>query len=199
MATVVGGGTPGSPGGSEERPTAPTRRAVPLRAPRPRGTGPELAATPLVVRRREEEETVVTFPALVWKEFLAGLAAFIFLLAVSIQVNAPLLSRANTAITPNPAKAPWYFVGLQELLERFPPVMAGVAFPSFVIIFMLLTPYLDRNPSRRPQDRKVAIALFTIYLCLAVSFVVIGVFFRGLAFNWDWTRILGHPGVKPAV
>jgi menaquinol-cytochrome c reductase cytochrome b/c subunit len=198
MATVVGG-TPASPGGGGERPPEPTGRAVPVRTPRPRGTGPELAATPLVVRRREEEETVVTFPALVWKEFLAGVAAFIFLLAVSIQVNAPLLQRANTAITPNPAKAPWYFVGLQELLERFPPVMAGVAFPSFVIIFMLLTPYLDRNPSRRPQDRKVAIALFTIYLCLAVSFVVIGVFFRGLAFNWDWTRILGHPGVKPAV
>ncbi|HEX4578913.1 MAG TPA: hypothetical protein VH498_02825 [Candidatus Dormibacteraeota bacterium] len=198
MATVVGG-TPGSPGGGDGRPPVRARAAVPLRTPRPRGTGPELAATPLVVRRREEEETVVTFPALVWKEFLAGLAAFIFLLGVSIQVNAPLLQRANTAITPNPAKAPWYFVGLQELLERFPPVMAGVAFPSFVIIFMLLTPYLDRNPSRRPQDRKVAIALFTIYLCLAVSFVVIGVFFRGLAFNWDWTRILGHPGVKPAV
>ena len=154
---------------------------------------------PLVVRRREEEETVVTFPALVWKEFLAGLVCFIFLLGVSIQINAPLLQRANTAITPNPAKAPWYFLGLQELLERFPPVMAGVAFPSFVIIFMLLTPYLDRNPSRRPQDRKVAIGLFTIYLCLAVSFVVIGVFFRGLAFNWDWTRILGHPGVQPPV
>jgi quinol-cytochrome oxidoreductase complex cytochrome b subunit len=77
--------------------------------------------------------------------------------------------------------------------------MAGVAFPSFVIIFMLLTPYLDKNPSRRPQDRKVAVALFTIYLCLAVSFVVIGVFFRGMAFNWDWTRILGHPGVKAPV
>jgi quinol-cytochrome oxidoreductase complex cytochrome b subunit len=197
MATVVGDNS-GTTGDGAAVPV--NRAAAPsVRTPRPRGTGPELAAMPLVVRRREEEETVVTFPALVWKEFLAGLAAFIFLLAVSIQVNAPLLQRANTAITPNPAKAPWYFLGLQELLERFPPVMAGVAFPSFVIIFMLLTPYLDRNPSRRPQDRKVAIALFTIYLCLAVSFVVIGVFFRGLAFNWDWTRILGHPGVKPAV
>ncbi len=197
MATVVGdnSGTTGDEAAVPlNRATAPAVRPL-----RPRGTGPELASTPLVVRRREEEETVVTFPALVWKEFLAGLAAFIFLLGVSIQVNAPLLQRANTAITPNPAKAPWYFLGLQELLERFPPVMAGVAFPSFVIIFMLLTPYLDRNPSRRPQDRKVAIGLFTIYLCLAVSFVVIGVFFRGLAFNWDWTRILGHPGVKPAV
>jgi len=197
MATVVGDNS----GATGDEAAVPLNRAATpaVRAPRPRGTGPELAAMPLVVRRREEEETVVTFPALVWKEFLAGLAAFIFLLGVSIQVNAPLLQRANTAITPNPAKAPWYFLGLQELLERFPPVMAGVAFPSFVIIFMLLTPYLDRNPSRRPQDRKVAIALFTIYLCLAVSFVVIGVFFRGLAFNWDWTRILGHPGVKPAV
>jgi menaquinol-cytochrome c reductase cytochrome b/c subunit len=197
MATVVDDNS----GAAGEGAAVPLSRnpAPGVRTPRPRGTGPELAAMPLVVRRREEEETVVTFPALVWKEFLAGLAAFIFLLAVSIQVNAPLLQRANTAITPNPAKAPWYFLGLQELLERFPPVMAGVAFPSFVIIFMLLTPYLDRNPSRRPQDRKVAIALFTIYLCLAVSFVVIGVFFRGLAFNWDWTRILGHPGVKPAV
>ena len=197
MATVVGD-TSGDTGEGQAVPVARTA-SVAVRMPRPRGTGPELASMPLVVRRREEEETVVTFPALVWKEFLAGLAMFIFLLGVSIQVNAPLLQRANTAITPNPAKAPWYFLGLQELLERFPPVMAGVAFPSFVIIFMLLTPYLDRNPSRRPQDRKVAIGLFTIYLCLAVSFVVIGVFFRGLAFNWDWTRILGHPGVKPAV
>lgn len=193
MATVTG--TP--PGSGSEGASVPLRPSGGARLQRPATTGPELASVPLVVRRREEEETVVTFPNLVWKEFVAGLACFIFLLGVSIQVNAPLLAQANTAITPNPAKAPWYFLGLQELLERFPPVMAGVAFPSFVIIFMLLTPYLDKNPSRRPQDRKVAITLFTIYLCLAVSFVVIGVFFRGLAFNWDWSRILGHPGVTP--
>ncbi len=192
MATVVGGGNGEGRGrtAQEMGSRAAAGRTI---------TGPELAAPPLVVRRREEEETVVTFPHLVWKEFLAGLAAFVFLMAVSIQVNAPLLQRANTAITPNPAKAPWYFVGLQELLERFPPVMAGVAFPSFVIIFMILTPYLDRNPSRRPQDRKVAIVLFTIYACLAVAFVVIGVFFRSLAFNWDWTMILGHPGLSSPV
>jgi quinol-cytochrome oxidoreductase complex cytochrome b subunit len=163
------------------------------------GPGPELVKAPLVVRRREDEETVVTFPTLVWKEFLAGLACFAFLLAVSIQVNAPLLQRANTAITPNPAKAPWYFLGLQELLERFPPVMAGVAFPTFVIVGMMLAPYLDKNPSRRPQDRKLAIALFTLYISLAVAFVVIGVFFRGLAFNWDWTKLFGHPGYVPPV
>jgi menaquinol-cytochrome c reductase cytochrome b/c subunit len=191
MTTVAGGG-----GG--DRPTARVTPASQGVRQRPRVSGPELASPPLVVRRREEEETVVTFPHLVWKEFLAGLGAFILLTAISIQINAPLLQRANTAITPNPAKAPWYFLGLQELLERFPPVMAGVMFPTFVIVGMILTPYLDRNPSRRPQDRKVAIVLFTIYLCLAVAFVVIGVFFRSLAFNWDWTKDLGHPGIKPA-
>jgi len=161
-------------------------------------TGPELASPPLVVRRREEEETVVTFPHLVWREFLAGLAMFVFLMVVSIQVNAPLLATANTAITPNPAKAPWYFVGLQELLERFPPIMAGVVFPTFVIVFMILTPYLDKNPSRRPQDRRVAIVLFTIYLCLAVAFVVIGALFRGQAFNFDCV-ICGHPHLTSPV
>lgn len=203
MATVIGGNGNGD-GGSRrvsDTPSAPATAASPGRTAgaRTRLTGPEMASAPLVVRRREQEETVVTFPTLVWKEFLAGLGAFVFLLAVSIQVNAPLLQRANTAITPNPAKAPWYFLGLQELLERFPPVMAGVAFPTFVIVGMMLTPYLDKNPSRRPQDRRVAITMFTVYVMLAVAFVVIGVFFRGLAFNWDWLRILGHPGVKPEV
>src|ERR1700693_3471904 len=170
MATVVEGGR--DPGGVDPRADGPRangpRGAVGSRPPAP-VSGPELASTPLVIRRREDEETVVTFPFLVWREFLAGLAAFVFLMLVSIQVNAPLLQRANTSITPNPARAPWYFVGLQELLERFPPIMAAVMFPTFVIIFMILTPYLDRNPRRRPSDRRVAITLFTIYLCLAVS------------------------------
>jgi quinol-cytochrome oxidoreductase complex cytochrome b subunit len=182
MATVVGNGGGNGDPGARGRVTVPGRQRV---------TGPELATPPLVVRRREEEETVVTFPALVYREFLAATAITAFLMLVSTWVNAPLLQRANTAITPNPAKAPWYF------LERFPPVMAGVAFPTFVIVGMILTPYLDKNPSRRPQDRKVAVALMTIYIMLAVAFVVIGVFFRGTAFTWQWDRILGHPGVHP--
>ncbi len=194
MTTVIGPGAGSGDGAGRVNAGA----AVSV-GPRRRVTGPELAAPPLVVRRREEEETVVTFPALVWKEFLAGLAMFCFLFLVSIWVNAPLLQKANTAITPNPAKAPWYFLGLQELLERFPPVMAGVAFPTFVIVGMILTPYIDKNPSRRPQDRRVAIAIFTGYVMLAVAFVVIGVFFRSLAFNWDWLKLLGHPGVHPEV
>lgn len=203
MATVTGpqgpGSSPSTPGGDGEQ---RARAAVEARlrtdgaALRARVSGPELAVAPLVVRRVEEEETVVTFPTLVWKEFLAGLACLIFLIAVSVQINAPLLQIANPAITPNPAKAPWYFVGLQELLEHFPPVMAGVMFPTLVIIGMIATPYLDRNPSRRPQDRKVAIVMFTVYICMAVAFVLAGQLFRGLGFNWNWTQIFGYPGLQ---
>jgi quinol-cytochrome oxidoreductase complex cytochrome b subunit len=200
MATVIGGSGGNGP---EGRPPARTRTLPPPQVPSGArgvaGTGPELVTPPLVVRRREEEETVVTFPALIFREFLAGLAIFALLMLISIFVNAPLLQRANTAITPNPAKAPWYFLGLQELLQRFPPIMAGVAFPTFVITGMILTPYLDKNPSRRPQDRKVAVTLFTLYAVLAVAFVIVGVFFRAEAFTWDWLKVLGHPGVNPEV
>jgi menaquinol-cytochrome c reductase cytochrome b/c subunit len=200
MATVTGPPGPGTTTPSGDGADAARRSGLVRGRPDPalaaRVSGPELAAAPLVVRRVEDEETVVTFPTLVWKEFLAGLACLVLMVAVSVQINAPLLQIANTAITPNPAKAPWYFVGLQELLEHFPPIMAGVMFPTFVIIGMIVTPYLDRNPSRRPQDRKVAIVLFTVYLCLAVAFVLAGQLFRGLGFNWDWTQVLGHPGLQ---
>src|ERR1700686_1854023 len=120
MATVV-------EGGRDPRGTVTPRPQAPI-------SGPELGSTPLVIRRREDEETVVTFPYLVWREFLAGLAAFVFLMLVSIQVNAPLLQKANVSITPNPAKAPWYFVGLQELLERSPPIMAGAGLPRLGMV-----------------------------------------------------------------
>src|SRR6266480_4979072 len=99
-----------------------------------------------------EDEMVVSFPEFVFKEFIAAVAMTAFLILVSVWLQAPLLGQANPGMTPNPSKAPWYFLGLQELLSRFPPLMAGVAFPTFVIVLMILVPFLDRNPSRR--DRK---------------------------------------------
>ncbi len=167
------------------------------RSPLASTTGPELARAPLVVQMAKEDEVVVTYPYLVWREYLSALAMFVFLLVVSFLVAAPLLARADLTVTPDFAKAPWYFLGLQELLQRFPPVMAGVAFPIMVVIGMLAMPYLDRNPSRRPQERKVAIALFTLFVCMCLAFVVIGVFFRGPGFVWDWTKILGYQGLVP--
>ncbi len=142
-------------------------------------------------RRDVEDEMIVSFPEFVFKEFLAALGVLIFLLIVSIFLDAPLLERANSSMTPNPSKAPWYFLGLQELLSRFPPVMAGVAFPTFVIVGMILTPYIDRNPSRRPSERRLAIILFTAYLVFAVAFVLIGTFFRGREWTWFWWNFGG--------
>ncbi len=149
------------------------------------------AEAPLAVRDDTEDEMIVSFPEFVFKEFIAAVAMTVFLLVTSVFLQAPLLEQANSAMTPNPSKAPWYFVGLQELLSRFPPLMAGVMFPTFVIVLMILVPYFDRNPSRRPSERKVAIVLFTLYLLIAVALVVIGEFFRGPEFRWNWGYVLG--------
>jgi len=150
-----------------------------------------LTEAPLAVRDDSEDEMIVSFPEFVFKEFIVAVGMTVFLLIVSVVLQAPLLQKANPAMTPNPSKAPWYFLGLQELLSRFPPLMAGVMFPTFVILLMIFVPYLDRNPSRRPAERKVAIVLFTLYLLVAVALVLIGTFFRGKEFIWNWGYVLG--------
>src|SRR3989441_6575357 len=146
---------------------------------------------PTTVRDDSEDEMIVSFPEFIFKEFIAAVAMTVFWIVVSIFVQAPLRGQANRGVTPNPSKAPWYFLGWQELLSRFPPLMAGVAFPTFVIVLMILVPFLDRNPSRRPSERKVAIILFTLYMLIAVALVLIGTFFRGEAWTWNWGLVLG--------
>ena len=146
---------------------------------------------PLAIRDDSDDEMIVSFPEFIFKEFIVAVGMTVFLVLVSVLLQAPLLGKANAAMTPNPSKAPWYFLGLQELLSRFPPLMAGVAFPTFVIAFMVLVPYIDRNPSRRPAERKLAIILFALYMLIAVALVLIGTFFRGHEFTWDWGWVLG--------
>src|SRR5438105_14011852 len=99
----------------------------------------------------------------------------VFLVLVSIFLQAPLLGQANPGVTPNPSKAPSYFLRLQELLSRFPPLMAGVAFPTFVIVLMILVPFLDRNPSRRPAERNVATRLFARDTLIVGALLLLGV------------------------
>jgi menaquinol-cytochrome c reductase cytochrome b/c subunit len=107
-----------------------------------------------------------------------------FLLIFSIFVNAPLLSWPTSTETPNPSKAPWYFLGLQELLTMFHPMVAGVTIPGMGIFLLMLAPYIDRNPSNKPEDRKFAISLFTVFLMFWAVLVIIGSFFRGPGFNF---------------
>jgi hypothetical protein len=129
-------------------------------------------------------DKVHTWPHLLVIEFVAALAITAFTLIFSIFVNAPLLELANTNQTPNPSKAPWYFLGLQELLTMFHPMVAGVTIPGVGIFLLIFAPFIDRNPSTKPEDRKFAIALFTVQMMFWAVLVIIGSFFRGPGFNF---------------
>ena len=129
-------------------------------------------------------DKVHTWPHLLAVEFVAALACTAFLFFFSIFVNAPLLQLANPNQTPNPSKAPWYFLGLQELLTMFHPMVAGVTIPGIALFALILAPYIDRNPSNKPEDRKFATSLMTVHLMFWAVLVIIGSFFRGPGFNF---------------
>ena len=129
-------------------------------------------------------DKVNTWPHLLVGEFVASLACLTLLMVLSAFVNAPLLELANYNATPNPSKAPWYFLGLQELLTMFHPMVAGVTIPGMGLFLLILSPYLDKNPSNKPEDRKFAISIFTIFLMFWAVLVIIGSFFRGRGFNF---------------
>jgi menaquinol-cytochrome c reductase cytochrome b/c subunit len=129
-------------------------------------------------------DKVHTWPHLLLAEFVAALLITAFLLIFSIFVNAPLLTLANFNLTPNPSKAPWYFLGLQELLTMFHPMVAGVTIPGMGLAVLILAPYIDKNPSNRPEDRKFAISLMTVHLMFWAVLVMIGSFFRGPGQNF---------------
>jgi menaquinol-cytochrome c reductase cytochrome b/c subunit len=135
------------------------------------------------------QDKVHTWPHLLVVEFGAALFCTAFLLFFSIFVNAPFLGLANPNQTPNPSKAPWYFLGLQELLTMFHPMVAGVLLPGMVIMVLILAPYVDKNPSNKPEDRKFAISMMTIHLMMWAVLVMIGSFFRGpgqnFVFPWN--------------
>ena len=129
-------------------------------------------------------DKVHTWPHLLAAEFVAALACTAFLFFFSIFVNAPLLQLANPNQTPNPSKAPWYFLGLQELLTMFHPMVAGVTVPGIALFALILAPYIDKNPSNKPEDRKFATSIMTVYLMFWAVLVMIGSFFRGPGFNF---------------
>ena len=140
------------------------------------GSIQDIRATPV--------DKVHVWPHLLVAEFLAALAITLFTLLFSIFVNAPLLELADFNKTPNPSKAPWYFLGLQELLTMFHPMVAGVTIPGIGLFLLIMAPYIDKNPSKRPEDRKFAISLMTIHLTFWAVLVMIGSFFRGPGFNF---------------
>lgn len=133
---------------------------------------------------RQPMDRVNVWPHLMAAEFVSLLVVMALLTIFSSAVDAPLRELANFNQTPNPSKAPWYFLGLQELLKMFHPMVAGVAIPGVGLAGLAVAGYIDKNPSNKPEDRKFAIALFTFFIMFWAVLVIIGSFFRGEGFNY---------------
>ena len=137
--------------------------------------------------KAEPTDKVNTWPHLMLMEFGALLAITGLLVIMSVIIFSPLLDPANVNSTPNPSKAPWYFLGLQELLSYFDPQIAGVTVPTITgIIGFMMIPFVDKNPSTRPSDRKFAILLYSMFMVGAGTLTLIGVLFRGRGFNFTY-------------
>jgi menaquinol-cytochrome c reductase cytochrome b/c subunit len=139
-----------------------------------------------VVRvQKEPDDTVMTWPHLVSIEFLAAVVISIFLLLMGLFINAPLEDLANPNVTPAVAKAPWYFLGLQELLNYFHPSVAGVLVPGFIFAGGALLPYVDRGnvDAKKPSERKTAVMLFSLLCILGLTVTFIAIFFRGPGYS----------------
>ncbi len=124
--------------------------------------------------RRDDERYVMTFPHLILREIILFQVVVIALAVAAFAFDAPLEGIANPLETPNPAKAPWYFLGLQELLHYFPPIVAGVLLPALVVISLVVIPYARINLTAGPlwagKGRKQAIALVAATGALVVAF-----------------------------
>jgi hypothetical protein len=134
---------------------------------------------------------VHVWPYLLRIEFLAAIIVTLILMVWSITLNAPLEEPSNPTLTMNPAKAPWYFLGLQEMLVYFDPWMAGVVLPSLIIVGLMTIPYIDANPLGNGyytfKQRRFAISTFIFgFIILWISMIVIGTMIRGPGWMWFW-------------
>ena len=157
-----------------------------------KGEGPE---------EKAESDRVWVWPDLVYTELISLILCSVVLIVWSILLKAPLEQPANRAVTPNPSKAPWYFLGLQEMLVYFDPWLAGVVLPGLIIVGLMAIPYIDKNPKGNGyytfRERRTEIALFLFgWLVLWTQMIVIGTFLRGPNWNffgpfefWDLNKV----------
>src|SRR6266853_5707136 len=145
-----------------------------------KGEGPE---------EKAESDRVWVWPDLVYTELISLILCSVVLIVWSILLKAPLEQPANPANTPNPSKAPWYFLGLQEMLVYFDPWLAGVVLPGLIISGLIAIPYIDKNPKGNGyftfKERKAEITIFLFgFAELWASLIVLGTFLRGP--NWNF-------------
>ena len=139
----------------------------------------------------DKKERVQVWPHLVIRETIAAIIAVILLIGLSLLVDAPLEEIADPSFSMNPSKAPWYFLGLQELLVYFTPWVAGVIIPVFVIIGLMAIPYIDVGRQERQETvvfvyEKQIRRFFSAGLCLWIVLTVVGLYFRGPNWAWQW-------------
>lgn len=144
---------------------------------------------------RNPANEVFSWPHLIVRHQVVALATVALCIALGVAFEAPLREMANPNLTPEPAKAPWYFVGLQELLAHFDPLIAGVLVPAVLIGSLVILPYVDRSPERHPASRRFARALFLIIFGAFVVLTILGAFFRGpgWAFVLPWEHLYFEP------
>jgi menaquinol-cytochrome c reductase cytochrome b/c subunit len=197
-AALAGGGAE-APGAAAAGGAGGRAAATAVAAPAPTSTGPGGHTQRLLTvvksgsiqqARADAQDKVHVWPHLLAIEFAATLSLMAFVTIFSALVKAPLLGLADVNQTPNPSKAPWYFLGLQELLKMFQPMVAGVTIPGVALALLAITPYVDKNPSHKPGDRKFAIVMMTMFLMMWAALVIIGSFFRGEGFNFvfPWNK-----------
>ncbi|MEX2548897.1 MAG: hypothetical protein WD638_01615 [Nitriliruptoraceae bacterium] len=139
----------------------------------------------------KQADKVYTWPHLLLVEFVSLLAVGSILLIMSFFLDAPLGSLANPQEVPAINKAPWYFMGLQELLAYFHPMIAGVTLPGVFVVMLMAVPYVDKNPSSDPENRKAANLAFTFFATFWGMLVLIGSFLRGAGYEWVWPWVQG--------
>lgn len=135
------------------------------------------------------DDKVLCWPDLVYTELICMVLATVALVVWAIVLKAPLEPPANPMDIPNPSKAPWYFLGLQELLVYFDPWIAGVLLPGFIIVGLIAIPYIDKNPKGNGyytfKERWLAIYMFHFgFVILWVVLIMLGTFLRGP--NWNF-------------
>ena len=136
------------------------------------------------LEREDSDKKVFSWPDLVYVELISLVVCSIVMIVWSVVLKAPLEEPANPGAAPNPAKAPWYFLGLQELLVYFDPWMAGVVLPTLIIVGLMAIPYIDTNPRGNGyfsfRERKWEIVMFCFgFVILWVVLIILGTFLRG--------------------
>ncbi len=149
----------------------------------------QIAAGGVPWEKTESDEKLFTWPDLVYTEMLCMILLTVLMIVWSIALPAPLEEAANPTSSPNPAKAPWYFLGLQEMLVYFDPWLAGVVLPTLIIVGLMAIPYIDTNPRGAGyysfRERKWELGIFLYGFLVLWSFLIItGTFLRGP--NWNF-------------